>query len=963
MKSAAKRFWRGCGRLMSCFLSAAIAGPCLCQFPLTVAAEGTPDASQEMHISVLGWPASLGNSTTSWMGKCSAGEQALTRQALAEEIQRLYVQEGYRAGPMEGVAVVDTWAPTWTPAGIIINLDAPDSDNIGKIHGEQWGFAPIGTILSSPYAGMAFSQIRYMSQDYVAQGWPALLSNTFLHNGRYYSVTWDKVKSYDSQIPEERGRVLTAEQLTYVDQYPGKGLPDDGNHTFRYAFARYNQAHKAESRVVGIPVSDAAMVGDIAYQVYDGPSGRAYIAGTADAIQAADATPEKPEGAYVIAGELARAFETLGETDAERFSAAGAPLGEAYEARGLLCQDFQQFTLAVDPDTEEVVQTSNDTGLHDFAIEGGRMLDDVGEGINILVPAGTDLTAITPSFTIHPRSTITPSAGALDFSQPVRYTVTSELGVSKTYVVTIIEDGPGNPEDAKAAEAAARTIDELPAEITRTDAAQVREAKERYDMLSPRQRYLVHNTDKLYAALDMLEALDAEKIKVACIGDSITEGALGDGGVVAATGYPAQLQEMLGERYEVRNFGKCGYCATRNSNAPYWNLPEFQASQEYQPDIVIIMLGTNDAWSGNWNVVQNDFERDYTELVNTYKSLDSRPILYLTKVCEDYGTDRGAVPEINAIIEQIAQATSSRLADMYTWTSSFSAGDRAKYFPDNLHPTARGYTLMAEQFKQQIFDALSEEDENRILDGRLLKKAASLAQKAIDGLMVSNETTADQILRLADQAVDNDRSAVSWNTPFAIQKATAETEGRVTGAIELLYSGQSLVLTVDKVIEHLTASDEEMVDEAKASAEEALASFRATNQTAAGDILAAVKAAVDNPDVTVAWKDAFTLLIPATEEEAGSVTGVLIFTAGEASATVTVELTIPVLQEQAVPGDLDKDSEVTIADVMEACKVMARESAGTDPTDDEIARGDLDGDGEITIADVMEICKILARGA
>ena len=60
-------------------------------------------------------------------------------------------------------------------------------------------------------------------------------------------------------------------------------------------------------------------------------------------------------------------------------------------------------------------------------------------------------------------------------------------------------------------------------------------------------------------------------------------------------------------------------------------------------------------------------------------------------------------------------------------------------------------------------------------------------------------------------------------------------------------------------------------------------------------------------------------------------------------------------------GDLDTDGEATIADVMEACKVMARESAGTDPTDEEIARGDLDGDGEITIADVMEICKILAR--
>ena len=74
--------------------------------------------------------------------------------------------------------------------------------------------------------------------------------------------------------------------------------------------------------------------------------------------------------------------------------------------------------------------------------------------------------------------------------------------------------------------------------------------------------------------------------------------------------------------------------------------------------------------------------------------------------------------------------------------------------------------------------------------------------------------------------------------------------------------------------------------------------------------------------------------------------------------TVSVNLTGDI-----VPGDLDGDAEVTIADVMEACKIMARESAGTDPTDHEIACGDLDGDGEITIADVMEICKILARGS
>ncbi|MCI8361247.1 MAG: hypothetical protein HFE86_07940 [Clostridiales bacterium] len=64
-----------------------------------------------------------------------------------------------------------------------------------------------------------------------------------------------------------------------------------------------------------------------------------------------------------------------------------------------------------------------------------------------------------------------------------------------------------------------------------------------------------------------------------------------------------------------------------------------------------------------------------------------------------------------------------------------------------------------------------------------------------------------------------------------------------------------------------------------------------------------------------------------------------------------------------VPGDMDKNGEVTIQDVMEACKVLARQSAGKAPTEDEMLRGDLDGDKRFTIGDVMEICKILARKA
>ena len=67
--------------------------------------------------------------------------------------------------------------------------------------------------------------------------------------------------------------------------------------------------------------------------------------------------------------------------------------------------------------------------------------------------------------------------------------------------------------------------------------------------------------------------------------------------------------------------------------------------------------------------------------------------------------------------------------------------------------------------------------------------------------------------------------------------------------------------------------------------------------------------------------------------------------------------------EVYLPGDLDKDGKVTIQDVMEACKVLARKSAGKEPKADEMARGNLNGDDTFSITDVMEICKILARKA
>lgn len=63
-----------------------------------------------------------------------------------------------------------------------------------------------------------------------------------------------------------------------------------------------------------------------------------------------------------------------------------------------------------------------------------------------------------------------------------------------------------------------------------------------------------------------------------------------------------------------------------------------------------------------------------------------------------------------------------------------------------------------------------------------------------------------------------------------------------------------------------------------------------------------------------------------------------------------------------IPGDMDGNGKVTITDVMQACRVLARKNTGERPTPEEIRIGDLDGDKDITITDIMGICRILARG-
>ena len=61
----------------------------------------------------------------------------------------------------------------------------------------------------------------------------------------------------------------------------------------------------------------------------------------------------------------------------------------------------------------------------------------------------------------------------------------------------------------------------------------------------------------------------------------------------------------------------------------------------------------------------------------------------------------------------------------------------------------------------------------------------------------------------------------------------------------------------------------------------------------------------------------------------------------------------------AEPGP-GPDEPYTIEDVMAACRVVARNNAGGEPTSDELARYDMNGDSAVLIDDIMAICRELA---
>ena len=173
-----------------------------------------------------------------------------------------------------------------------------------------------------------------------------------------------------------------------------------------------------------------------------------------------------------------------------------------------------------------------------------------------------------------------------------------------------------------------------------------------------------------------IEQNKPRNIRVACIGDSLTE----------FTEYPNNLSSKLGDNYTLCNFGVSATTISLASGISYMDTDAFQNAIDFNPNIVIIMLGTNDA---RLDLIQYNgtFINNYITLIQAFQKLPSNPKIWLVLPPPVFSGQTWSLnpkyfeQTILSGIKQVANQTNLPLIDVYSLLI-----DYPEYFPDGIHP-------------------------------------------------------------------------------------------------------------------------------------------------------------------------------------------------------------------------------------------------------------------------------------
>lgn len=188
------------------------------------------------------------------------------------------------------------------------------------------------------------------------------------------------------------------------------------------------------------------------------------------------------------------------------------------------------------------------------------------------------------------------------------------------------------------------------------------------------------------------------RIKVACVGDSITAGSGTTAPAGASNAYPMQLQRMLEAtwpgRFEVKNFGVGGTTLLAGGDKPYTKQGAYGASKAFAADVVVLMLGTNDTKPQNWKL-KAEFAGEMKQLVGVYAGLASKPRVFVCRPCfvpvpGNFGISEAALLEELPLIDGVAREMRLGVIDIHGATK-----ERNELFADHVHPNNEGAGVLA----------------------------------------------------------------------------------------------------------------------------------------------------------------------------------------------------------------------------------------------------------------------------
>ena len=187
-------------------------------------------------------------------------------------------------------------------------------------------------------------------------------------------------------------------------------------------------------------------------------------------------------------------------------------------------------------------------------------------------------------------------------------------------------------------------------------------------------------------------AFKSDIIKVGCVGDSNTYGAEATDRTRYA--WPIQIRNMIGSKYETQNFGVNGALMMNDKTDAWKNKSAYSDNKAYDPDIIVIALGTNDSKDGYWDAVK--FKNSYIDLINEFKSYSAEPKIYMAIPIKAYSStwsinDQTIREKVIPTMRDISKEMGLPLIDLYAVTNNIANLMAA----DGIHPKDEGLGIMA----------------------------------------------------------------------------------------------------------------------------------------------------------------------------------------------------------------------------------------------------------------------------